>query len=124
MSTPKAARLIPPLLLALGIATLTLYTYRNLPARAFAADDYQWLLNVRGLSFAEIMRKAFDPGAQTHFYRPLIWLLFWAQTRAFGFGPPGFHAVSLTLHLLNAALLGWLVYRLCLLYTSPSPRDS
>jgi hypothetical protein len=112
MNIHKVARLLPPILVALGIASLMLYAYRNLPARPFAADDYQWLLNVRGLSFAEITRKAFDPGAQTHFYRPLIWLLFWAQARAFGFAPHGFHAVSLALHLLNAALLGWLVYRL------------
>jgi hypothetical protein len=112
MNTPKAVRLIPPTLVVPAIAALMLYSYRNLLARPFAADDYQWLLNVHGLSFGEITRKAFDPGAQTHFYRPLIWLLFWAQTRAFGFDPHGFHAVSLALHLLNAALLGWLAYRL------------
>jgi len=108
----KAAALLPPILAALAIVALTLYAYRDLPARPFAADDYQWLLNVRGLSFGEVIRKAFDPAAQTHFYRPLIWLLFWAQTRAFGLDPRGFHAVSLALHLLNAFLLGWLIYRL------------
>src|SRR3954451_22506413 len=112
MRRHNVAPLIPPILVALAIAALTLYAYRDLPARPFAADDYQWLLNVHGLSFGEIARKAFDPGAQTHFYRPLIWLLFWAQTRAFGLDPRGFHAVSLALHLLNAFLLGWLAYRL------------
>ena len=112
MKGHKAAPLIPPILAALAIAALTLYAYRGLAARPFAADDYQWLLNVRGLSFGEVARKAFDPGAQSHFYRPLIWLLFWAQTRVFGLDPRGFHAVSLALHLLNAFLLGWLFYRL------------
>jgi hypothetical protein len=108
----KAAPLIAPLLAALAITALTLYAYRNLAARPFAADDYQWLLNVHGLSFGDVTRKAFDPGEQSHFYRPLIWLLFWAQTRAFGLDPGGFHAMSLTLHLLNATLLGGLAYRL------------
>jgi hypothetical protein len=98
--------------LAAAIVALTLYSYRELFARPFAADDYQWLLNVRGLSLGTVARNAFDPGAQSHFYRPLIWLLFWAQTRAFGIDPRGFHAVSLALHLLNAFLLGWLAYRL------------
>src|SRR4051812_4001253 len=112
MKGDKAATVLLPILAALAIVALTLYAYRELPARPFAADDYQWLLNVRGLSFGEVMRKAFDPGAQSHFYRPLVWLLFWAQARAFGLDPRGFHAVSLALHLLNAGLLGTLVYRL------------
>src|SRR3954454_15468043 len=102
--------------LTVAIVALTLYAYRELPARPFAADDYQWLLNVRGLSFGTVARKAFDPAAQSHFYRPLIWLLFWAQTRAFGLDPRGFHTVSLGLHLLNAGLLGWLFYRLQIAY--------
>jgi hypothetical protein len=108
----KVAALIPPSLAALAIVALTLYAYRGLPARPFAADDYQWLLNVQGLSFGTLLRHAFDPAAQSHFFRPLIWLLFWTQTRAFGLDPHGFHAVSLALHLLNAALLGMLAYRL------------
>ena len=112
MKRRKAATLLVPSLAALAIVALTLYAYRDLPAHAFAADDYQWLLGVRGLSFGELLRRAFDPAAQTHFYRPLIWLLFWLQTRAFGLDPRGFHAVSLALHLLNAALLGALAYRL------------
>lgn len=97
---------------ALLIAALTLYAYRELLARPFAADDYQWLLNVRGLGQRELLRTAFDPRAQTHFYRPLVWLLFWGQLRMFGLDPRGFHIVSLGLHLLNAGLTGWLAWRL------------
>jgi hypothetical protein len=100
-----------PAALALLAAGLTLYAYRELPARPFAADDYQWLLNVRGLSLGEVLGRAFDPNAQSHFYRPLVWLLFWAQTRLFGLEPAGYHAVSLAMHLAAAALLGWLVLR-------------
>ncbi|MFN8502859.1 hypothetical protein [Kouleothrix sp.] len=99
-------------LAALAITLVALYSYRELWQRPFAADDYQWLLNVRGLGATALLRAAFDPAAQTHFFRPLVWLLFGAQVRAFGLDPRGFHAVSLALHLLNAGLLGWLAYRL------------
>jgi len=99
-------------LVVLAIGALTLYTYRELPARLFAGDDYQWLLNVRSLSFGQLLRRAFDVGGQTHFYRPLVWVLFWVQACAFDLDPRGYHAVSLALHLLNAGLLGLLAYRL------------
>jgi hypothetical protein len=112
MRGSRAAAPLAATLAALAIAGLTLYVYRDLPARLFAADDYQWLLSVRGLSLGQVLRRAFDAGAQSHFYRPLVWLLFWAQVRAFGLNPWGFHAVSLALHLLNAGLLAWLAWRL------------
>ena len=100
------------LLVALAVCACALYAYRELFARPFAADDYQWLLNVRDLSAAQLARAAFDPAAQTHFYRPLVWLIFWLQVRAFDLDPRGFHAVSLALHLLNAALAGWFAWRI------------
>jgi hypothetical protein len=110
----RSKAVVSPLLwlVALAVVALTLYGYRELATRLFAADDYQWLLNVRGISLGQAVSRAFDAGAQSHFYRPLVWLLFWAQTRAFGLDMYGFHAVSLGLHLLNAGLLGWLFYRL------------
>lgn len=101
-----------PAALVVLAAALTLYAYRELPGRPFAADDYQWLLHVRGLSLGEVAARAFDAGAQTHFFRPMVWLLFWAQVRAFGLAPQGFHAVSLALHLLNSTLLAFLAVRL------------
>ena len=105
-------RMLAGTLVVLAIGALTLYTYRELPARLFAGDDYQWLLNVRSLSFGQLLRGAFDAGGQTHFYRPLVWVLFWVQARAFDLDPRGYHAVSLALHLLNAGLLGLLALRL------------
>jgi hypothetical protein len=39
-------------------------------------------------------------------------VLFWVQARVFGLSYAGYHAVSLGLHLLNATLLGLLLYRL------------
>jgi hypothetical protein len=96
---------------AAGVAVATLIAYRAVLPRPFAADDYQWLLAVRGLSGDAVLRAAFDTG-QSHFYRPLVWLLFWAEERAFGLDPRGYHVVSLGLHLLCAALLGGLAWRL------------
>jgi hypothetical protein len=97
---------------AFGIALVTVVAYRGLLPRPFAADDYQWLLNVSGPTFGELLRTAFDPSAQTHFYRPLVWLLFWLQSQLFGLQPEGYHIVSLALHLANAGLLGVLAWRL------------
>src|SRR5688572_23369162 len=105
-------RRLPIGLVALGVLALVLYAYRSLPARSFVADDYQWLLSVRDLETSQVLRTAFDAGAQTHFYRPLVWLLFWGQQRLFGLDPRGYHLVALALHLLNAALLGALAWRL------------
>lgn len=110
--TRSLTRLGAPLLAAGGIAALVLFAYRALPGRPFAADDYQWLLAVRGRSLGDLVAAAFDVGGQSHFYRPIVWLMIWAQERAFGLDPAGFHLVSLALHLLSAALLGALVYRL------------
>jgi hypothetical protein len=99
-------------LLAAIAALLLLAAYAALPSRSFAADDFEWLLNVRDLPPGELLRRAFDPALQTHFYRPLVWLLFWGQWRIFGVEPAGFHIVSLALHILNAALIGALAWRI------------
>ncbi|HEU5011163.1 MAG TPA: hypothetical protein VFT66_01375 [Roseiflexaceae bacterium] len=101
-----------PILAGFGIAALMLYAYRDVWSRPFVADDYQWLLGVRGLSFRQVVARAFDVSAQSHFYRPLVWLLFWAQTTLFGLDARPFHMVSMALHALNAGLLGWLAWRL------------
>ncbi|MBK9715326.1 MAG: hypothetical protein IPO81_29160 [Kouleothrix sp.] len=111
----KRYRATAPLLaglVALAIAAIALNAYRDLLGRPFAADDYQWLLAVRGLSAGQVVQRAFDAGAQSHFYRPLVWLLVWAQWWMFDLEPAGYHVVSLALHLLNAALAGLLAYRL------------
>jgi hypothetical protein len=104
--------LLLPAAAALAGLALLLYAYRGLAERPFAADDYQWLLNVRGLGLGQVVRAAFDAGAQSHFYRPLVWLLFWAQSQLFGLAPRGYHLVSLALHVSNVVLLATLVWRL------------
>ncbi|HWQ12225.1 MAG TPA: hypothetical protein VNL77_05465 [Roseiflexaceae bacterium] len=115
MPTTRRALAAAPALVAAGLA---LYAYRELPGRPFAADDYQWLLNVRGQAPGELLARAFDASAQTHFFRPLVWLLIWGQVRLFGLDPAPFHAVSLGLHLLNALLLALLIWRLSRMHTA------
>lgn len=95
--------------------------YQALPGRAFAADDFQWLLNVRDRSFLAIAARAFDVSAESHFYRPLVWLLLWSEWRLFGFDPGAFHRMSLTLHVINAALIGWLTFRMVRAQSSIAP---
>lgn len=99
------------LLGALAIIALMVLAYHSLPPRPFAADDFQWLLGARQLSFGDMLRSAFDFN-QSHFFRPMVWLLFWTQEKLFGIDPRGYHAVSLALHLANAALVGLLAWRL------------
>lgn len=106
-------------LLLLGIAAmvavllLALVAYRALPTRPFAADDFQWLLNVRGAgSAAEAWAAAADPATQASFARPLVWLWIWQQYQWFGTNAAGFHQISLAMHLLDAVLVGALAARL------------
>lgn len=95
--------------IACGVALAVFGVYYPLPARPFAADDFEWLLNVRDLSFASLMARAFDSGVESHFYRPMVWLALWTQVQAFGVDARGFHLVSLALHSLNALLAGALI---------------
>lgn len=108
------------ILSALGIAFLAAAAYFALPDRPFAADDFEWLLNVRDLSLAAVASRAFDFGVESHFYRPLVWLLFWTEWRAFGLNAGGFHLVSLVLHLLNALLAGMLTLRMAHSASTPA----
>ncbi len=104
------------------VALVTVFVaYEALPGRAFAADDFQWLLNVRDRSLRMIIARAFDASAESHFYRPLVWLLLWGQWQLFGFDASAFHRVSLALHVINAALAGWLAYRIVRSRTSIAP---
>jgi len=99
------------LLGTLAIIALMVLAYHSLPPRPFAADDFQWLLGARSLSFDDMLRSAFDFN-QSHFFRPMVWLLFWIQEKLFGIDPHGYHIVSLAVHLINAALVGLLAWRL------------
>lgn len=110
----QARRYALPIAAAAIVTLLTVaVAYRALPGRAFAADDFQWLLNVRDhRSLASVASRAFDIQAESHFFRPLVWLLLWSEWRLFGFDASAFHRVSLALHALNAVLIGGLTFRM------------
>ncbi len=111
MSDVRRYALLVSATLIVALPTVAV-AYQALPGRAFAADDFQWLLNVRDRSLPMMIARAFDAGAESHFYRPLVWLLLWLEWRLFGFDAGAFHRVSLALHVANAALVGWLAYRM------------
>ncbi|MEM8532993.1 MAG: hypothetical protein AAGF95_19250 [Chloroflexota bacterium] len=95
-----------------SIIALVIYAYRGLFARPFAADDYQWLLNIYQLNVPDLIRASFQIDEQDHFYRPIMWFVWWWQIQWFGLEPAGYHFVSVVLHLTNALLLGGLTWRL------------
>lgn len=97
--------------MALAGALAVWLAYGALPARGFAADDFEWLLRARLAEPAALWAAAFDP-AQTHFFRPVMWFWFAGWWRVFGADPPGWHLVSLLLWLAAGALLALLVWRL------------
>ena len=109
----SSARRYPLLIIATAITALltVAVAYESLPGRAFAADDFQWLLNVRDRSLPTVVARAFDVSAESHFYRPLVWVLLWGEWQLFGFDPSAFHRVSLALHVINATLIGGLTFR-------------
>lgn len=110
---PAAQRYALLLIATAVVAVMTVsVAYHAVPDRAFAADDFQWVLNVRDRSLSEIAARSFDVSASSHFYRPLVWLLLWSEWQLFGFDARAFHMLSLALHTLNAALTGALAYRL------------
>lgn len=96
----------------IGIIALVIYAYRSLFARPFVADDYQWLLNIYQLDIPDLIRASFQINEQDHFYRPVMWLIWWGQIQWFGLEPEGYHLMSVLLHLANAILLGGLAWRL------------
>ncbi len=104
------------LLLAAGVALVfatTLLAYRLLPARPFAADDFQWLLQTHAVSLETLRERATTPAMSAGFFRPVVWLALWGQVRLFGLEAAPFHLVNLTLHLANALLVGVIAWRTC-----------
>jgi hypothetical protein len=101
--------------LALVLAA-TLFVYRGAFEGFFVQDDFGWLHDSRFESFSSYFRCffRFNP-AQT--FRPLSQEgFFWLGQTLFGMWPPGFHAMSLALHLAGVSLL----FVLLRLFTSPA----
>lgn len=84
---------------AIVLTALALYW----PATAawFYQDDLQWLAGTLTFRPADLL----DVEAQSHFFRPIISLYFWAATPLFGGSPVLFHWANNLLHAANGLLV-------------------
>lgn len=88
-----------------------LVAYARALRAPFVSDDWVFLYAVSGASGLAEMGGLLTLHS-TWFVRPTQWLLTWGLYHMVGLSPVAYHAVSVVLHLLNASLLGLLVYRL------------
>ena len=92
----------------------TATAYRGVLGAAFVFDDVQYILQnptvAGGLSPASVAW-AFTSRYASNWH-PLTWLSHLADVSLFGLDPTGHHVVSLLLHLVNTALLLWILLRL------------
>jgi protein O-mannosyl-transferase len=102
MSRPKLA--------AAALLLLPLVAYLPALAGGFVWDDDVYLAdNVLLKAPGGLQRIWLEPAASPQYY-PLVFSSFWVESRLWGFWPPGYHAVNILLHALNAVLL-WLLLR-------------
>jgi protein O-mannosyl-transferase len=97
--------------LAVVISAVTCGAFLGILANGFVAlDDQENFLNnvdFRGLGLAQL-QWAWSTRL-LGVYQPLAWILLEAQYVAFGLQPIGYHAVSIVLHALNAALFFYVI---------------
>ena len=89
------------LLVVVLSATAAIYLAAGVGRAYFVADDFQWLAGGHTFTPARLV----DQVAGDHFYRPAVDVWFAAAAEACGFSGPCYHAASLSLHLLNVALV-------------------
>lgn len=104
-----------PALLAVALALLTLALYWPATHNDFVKyDDDEYVTENRhvqsGLSW-DNAAWAFTTTDVSNWH-PLTWLSYMLDVELFGLDPHGFHATSVVLHALNAALLFWLLHGL------------
>ncbi|NWG14863.1 MAG: glycosyltransferase family 39 protein [Acidobacteria bacterium] len=90
-----------------------LYVYRGAFQGFFVQDDYGWLESTRFSSFREYagIFFRFNPALS---YRPLSQeTFFFLAQKVFGMWPPGFHLVSVLVHLLAVLLVFLISRRFC-----------
>jgi protein O-mannosyl-transferase len=111
LATKKAA-LIGVLLAALAVAPFL----PTLSGPFFWDDSANVELNLALRTSAGLKLIWTDPLASFQYY-PVTYTLFWVQFQLFGERPPGYHAVSLLLHAMNAML----VWRCAFALKVPAP---
>ena len=89
-----------------AIVVTALVLYWPATSAWFYQDDLQWLAGTLTFRPADLL----DFDAQSHFFRPVISLYFWAATPLFGGSPVLFHWANNLLHAANG-LLGLMLAR-------------
>jgi hypothetical protein len=90
-------------------AVLSLIGYACVLHDFFLSDDFSMLHVVAtARSWMEVLKP--NEAWGDRWIRPLGLLTWWINLRLFGVEPFGYHCFSLAFHVLNAALLAWLVY--------------
>ena len=93
------------------IAFLCLMIYIPSLRNGFIWDDdsnlykSQWIQKADGLKVIWSTDKMYQ-------YYPVVFTTFWLEHRLWGLSPLGYHAVNLTLHILNALLFFWIVSKI------------
>jgi len=93
------------------IAFLCLIIYFPSLRNAFIWDDdtnlynNPWVQKIMGLKSIWLSDKLYQ-------YYPLDFTTFWIEHKLWGLNPFGYHAVNLSLHILNALLVFWVIRRL------------
>ncbi len=102
---PLPLRMVP--LFALVCVTLSYFAFSQVLGTFFLSDDFGLIGRVASGSF-------FATWGETHggFLRPLTVATFWLDYAVWGLNPDGFHLTNLTLHGLNAFLVGVLAWGL------------
>jgi Flp pilus assembly protein TadD len=109
---------------ALAVATAS-----NTLLNGFVYDDHANILQNPWIrDFGQLTQAfrnhvaAFDPNANTSFYRPLMHVLYAGALNVFGLVPWGFHLVNLALHAANSACVYILLSRFSA-SSAPAPRS-
>lgn len=112
MSAESATMRAPPW--GAGVAVLLAVVAAYLPAlrAGFIWDDDDYVTVNETLRSADGLRRIWLEVGATPQYYPLVHATFWIEYRLWGLNPLGYHAVNVTLHGLNAVLLGLLLRRL------------
>ncbi len=96
-------------IVVLLIAVVMIWVWSPIFDAYFYADDFMYLL---GAQTPAVLRASLVPRGTdlVWVYRPLPGFgYYWIVRSLFGLNPVAFHLISVTVHLLNAALVAWLV---------------
>ncbi len=107
-STPRRALLG---LVAILIVVATFIAYLPASRGGFIWDDDGHVTKPALRSLEGLGRIWFEVGASQQYY-PLLHSAFWIQYRLWGDWTPGYHAVNIALHALNAAMVLFILRRL------------